>query len=441
MLFFTLLLFTGIFLIISLLLRWKKFLMMASKLPGPKGQIPLVGILPHFIGADLHDLFCITMEFIKESKNILKVWFGPELVIVVSNPDLVQKVLNSKECLDKPNFFKYFGIQNASLFGTYDAWKRHRKILNPAFNPLILKEFVPTFDKKSRTLIKNLSEKCELNEEFNVYPYMSIFFLETILSAGLDLEVDIQMSGERDDYVKYFEEFYDATTSRIAKVWLHFEPFYKMTKYYQMEINGRTKSSLKFTEEILEKGKKSIENNNNNNTNSTCNIISVLVDPKHGLCDQEIREEIFSMIMAGQDTTTIIVSSTLLMLAIHKNVQQKVVDELHEVFSTVDEHVDFDILNKLPYLELVIKETMRLFPISAFTLRKVMEDFQLDKYAIPAGAIIYLPVFGLHRDKNYWGEDADLFIPERFEPEKFKNVHPYAYIPFTGEKFHSLFLF
>lgn len=198
-----------------------------------------------------------------------------------------------------------------------------------------------------------------------------------------------------------------------------------------MEMNGRSKSSLKFVEEILQKGKQNALNNNNNNDEHT-NIIKSLVDPKHGLCDQEIREEIFSMIMAGQDTTTIIVSSALLMLAIHKDVQIKVVNELHEIFSTVDELVDFEILNKLPYLENVIKETLRLFPISAFTLRTVLEDFQLDEYIIPAGANLFLPVFSLHRDKNYWGDDADLFVPERFEEEKIKHVHPYAFIPFTG---------
>lgn len=236
--------------------------------------------------------------------------------------------------------------------------------------------------------------------------------------------------------------FYDAVTSRMAKIWLHFEPFYKMTKYYQMEINGRTKSSLKFTEEILQNGRKMSEYNNNNN--EPTNIIKSLTDPKHGLSDQEIREEIFSMIMAGQDTTTIIVSTALLMLAIHKDVQQKVVDELHEVFSSSEDSVDFEILNKLPYLELVLKETMRLFPISAFTLRTVREDFQLDEYVIPAGANIYLPVFSLHRDKNHWGDDADLFIPERFEPEKFKDVHPFAYIPFTGKRgseFYEFFMY
>lgn len=201
-----------------------------------------------------------------------------------------------------------------------------------------------------------------------------------------------------------------------------------------MEMNGRSKSSFKFVEEILQRGRQNAINNNDEHTN----IIKSLVDPKHELCDQEIREEIFSMIMAGQDTTTLIVSNALLMLAIHKDVQFKVVKELRGIFTTIEEPVNFEILNELPYLENVLKETLRLFPISAFTLRTVIEDFQLGDYVIPAGANLYLPVFSIHRDKNYWGNDADLFIPERFEGERIKDVHPYAFIPFTGKIFNLI---
>lgn len=205
MLVLVLFVFTAIFLVINFIVKWRKFLILASKIPGPKGHIPLIGVLPEFIGADLQDLFNIGLRYVKTSGSLVKLWFGPELIVGITTAENIQKVLNSKECLDKPKFFRFFGIQQASLFGTFEAWKRHRKILNPAFSPQVLKDFVPIFDDKSRILIKNLREQCD-KSEFNIYPHMSIFFLESILSAGLDLHVDIQTSGLREDYVKYFEE-------------------------------------------------------------------------------------------------------------------------------------------------------------------------------------------------------------------------------------------
>lgn len=121
------------------------------------------------------------------------------------------------------------------------------------------------------------------------------------------------------------------------------------------------------------------------------------------------------------------------MLAMHKHVQVKVMNELYEVFASVDDPIDFDITNKLPYLEMVIKETLRLFPISAFTLRTSTDDFVLDGYKIPARSNFFLSVFSLQRNTKYWGEDAGEFKPERFEPHRIQKIHPYAYVPFSGK--------
>lgn len=67
------------------------------------------------------------------------------------------------------------------------------------------------------------------------------------------------------------------------------------------------------------------------------------------------------------------------MLGIHQDVQDKVLEEISLLFETKDEEVDQDKLNKMPYIEMVIKETMRLFPILAFTARTATSDVQLGK--------------------------------------------------------------
>ncbi len=124
---------------------------------------------------------------------------------MVSSPENMQKVLNSKECLDKPEFFKCFRLQNASLFGTLEAWRSHRRILNPAFSHQILKTFVPIFDDSSRKLCKFLESR-NGGDEFDIFPTMSAFFLETFLKTSLDLDVDILNDEEKDEYLKYYDE-------------------------------------------------------------------------------------------------------------------------------------------------------------------------------------------------------------------------------------------
>lgn len=137
--------------------------------------------------------------------------------------------------------------------------------------------------------------------------------------------------------------------------------------------------------------------------------------------------------LQGEETTANAMSFALLMMAMHKNVQEKIVDELHSIFPSIDDEVDFNSVNKLTYMEMVIKETMRLFPASTVLLRKASKDFQMGEYTIPAGTNIQISFFKVQRDKKYWGDDADSFVPERFEPEKFKNVPQYACFPFSSE--------
>jgi cytochrome P450 family 313 len=121
----------------------------------------------------------------------------------------------------------------------------------------------------------------------------------------------------------------------------------------------------------------------------------------------------------------------------HKDVQDKVVTELRQVFGSPHDKnltIDFDALNKLNYLEMVINETLRILPVVPFVVRSVENDIQVADYKIPAGANVGVPIYKIHRSKELWGEDANEFKPERFEKEKFKSIHPYAFIPFTSKR-------
>jgi cytochrome P450 family 313 len=158
------------------------------------------------------------------------------------------------------------------------------------------------------------------------------------------------------------------------------------------------------------------------------------VDPKNNLCEDELLDEVSTLIVAAQDTTAIASSASLLLLAMHKDKQAKVVDELRQVFGTSTEnlYIDVEQINELHYLDMVINEAMRLIPVVPLVTRTNESEFTSSEgYVIPANSNLIIPVFKLHRNKMYWGEDANQFRPERFQKESFSKVHPYAFIPFT----------
>lgn len=120
----------------------------------------------------------------------------------------------------------------------------------------------------------------------------------------------------------------------------------------------------------------------------------------------------------------------LFMLAMHPECQEKVFDELTMFFPNKDVDVTMDDLNKLLYLDMCIKESLRIFPTVSTIARKTTASIELRGYKIPAGTSLGIDIFNLHRSKKYWGEDAGQFIPERFDLEK-KLAHPYCWMAFS----------
>lgn len=150
------------------------------------------------------------------------------------------------------------------------------------------------------------------------------------------------------------------------------------------------------------------------------------------LTNDEVREHVHMMIFAGHDTSGYAASMSILMLAMHPNVQQCVVDELYRVLGDqpVDDDLKMDQINKLDYFEQVIKETFRLFPVIPVLLRNCTEDTQLPNFVIPKGTDVFISILTAQRRKDIWGEDADEFNLDHFSKNTMLNRSPYAYMIF-----------
>lgn len=124
------------------------------------------------------------------------------------------------------------------------------------------------------------------------------------------------------------------------------------------------------------------------------------------------------------------------MLAIHTNIQQKLINEIDSIFRGEKElKFSKEFIQKFIYLDWVLKETLRLFPSAPIVGRETSEEVEICGYKVPKDTIISMMIFGMQRDPKYWGDDSHLFRPERFE--NVKNLQ--AWMPFAGEIFKNSF--
>jgi cytochrome P450 len=155
------------------------------------------------------------------------------------------------------------------------------------------------------------------------------------------------------------------------------------------------------------------------------NLLGTLIAA--GLCDADIRDQLLTMLIAGHDTSTALLSWALYLLAVHPDVIARVHEEVDRVLGA--ETPTLAHTNDLKYLDQVIKETLRLYPPIHLGSRIAAADVDYHDAVIPAGTRVLYSIYLTHRDQAYW-PDPDRFDPDRFSPDK---VHsPYQFLPFGG---------
>uniref|UniRef100_UPI00358FF019 cytochrome P450 3A19-like n=1 Tax=Myxine glutinosa TaxID=7769 RepID=UPI00358FF019 len=146
------------------------------------------------------------------------------------------------------------------------------------------------------------------------------------------------------------------------------------------------------------------------------------------LTDNEIQAQAIIFIIAGTETTANTLSYVAYNLAVHPDIQSKLQEEIDEAFPNKSE-LTYEGVMQLPYLDMVISETLRKFPIAIRLERVCKDSTELGGLHVPRGMVIGVPLFALHRDPSIWPEPEE-FRPERFTKEAKEGRNPYAYLPF-----------
>lgn len=165
-------------------------------------------------------------------------------------------------------------------------------------------------------------------------------------------------------------------------------------------------------------------------------FLDLLLESAHNgavISDQEIKEQVDTIMFEGHDTTAAASSFFMSLMGIHQEVQQKVYDELYQIFGDSDRPATFQDTLEMKYLERCLMETLRMYPPVPIIARELREDLQLSSgnYVVPAGATVIICTYLLHRDPKIYPNPTK-FDPDNFLPERQANRHYYAFIPFSA---------
>ncbi|XP_019870610.1 cytochrome P450 4C1 [Aethina tumida] len=429
--------------LIHRLVKWNEFRKQINLLPGPRG-LPFFGNVIDFIGSQ-EKIFKHLRQLGEEygQEGIVRIWLGHMAQIGLGHPSDVENLISSTKHNSKSDLYDLLHIWLGTGLLTSDGskWQSRRKILTPSFHFNILQEFFPVFTEQTDILVDELMKVN--GQVIDVVQPITQFTLHSILETAMG--TTMASGKDQEEYKSAVYKMGEFIVYRITRPWFFFDPIFAFTKSF-WEQKSLAKYLHNFSYGVIADKRKQLSKFALSNNNMTVQPSSYSTRKKLAMLDMlisanlqgapiddvGIREEVDTFMFEGHDTTSMSICFTLMLIANHKDIQEKIYEEIYSVFGDSDRKITSADIQELNYLERCIKESLRLYPSVPMISRILSEDFITQGgYKIPAKTSVNVFIYDMHRREELF-ENPEVFDPDRFLPENTQKRHPFIYIPFSA---------
>jgi cytochrome P450 len=385
--------------------------------PGPRGA-PLVGSAAVF-GRDPR---LALVSWAREYGPIVRFNLGPMVIHSVSHPEGVKHVLqtNNNNYVKAPRTGFLSDILGSSLLTMEgDAWRKRRRLAQPAFHRERLEELGRVMAAEARRMCERWSVHEGTGRSFD----LSAEMMRVTLRLAGEALFGVDLGSSADQIGRSLPVVLDHIMARMNSI-------LPLPLWLPTPGNRRFHAERRRLDAIvtgLLQGWRS-------GRVSPAGLMAMLMEARdedtgERLTDAELRDEAMTLIFAGHETTANALTWTWWLLAQHPAAAERLRDEVSSVLG--DRAPTAQDLPRLVYTQNAVKEAMRLMPPAWVIGRMPLADDEIDGYHIPAGSMMLLPSCVTHRDPAHW-EDPDAFDPDRFAPERSASRHRMAYYPFSA---------
>ncbi|KAK3165189.1 hypothetical protein QOZ80_1AG0030060 [Eleusine coracana subsp. coracana] len=435
------------------------------KVPGPL-SLPLVGHLPLFArhGPALFLLLA------KKYGPIYRFHMGRQPLVMVVDAELCKEVgikkFKSIPNRSIPTPIRGSPIHNKGLFFTRDSrWQSMRNVIISIYQPSHVASLIPAI----QPYVERAGQLLHPGEEITFSDLSLKLFSDTIgqVAFGVDFGLTKNQAGSSpeqhpegvDAATDFIRKHFHATTSlkmdlsgSLSIVLGQFVPFLQEpVRQLLLRVPGSADRRLEETnmamsgllDRIVAERAAQADRGEKNFLSVLLNASESTEAMKKLLTPDYVSALTYEHLLAGSVTMSFTLSSLVYLVAMHPEVEEKLLREIDAYGPKDVVPSSEELQTKFPYVEQVLKETMRFFTASPLVAREASEDVEVGGYFLPKGTWIWLAPGVLAKDPEDF-PDPDVFRPERFDPdsEECKRRHPYAFIPFgigpracIGQKF------
>jgi cytochrome P450 len=382
--------------------------------PGPPGA-PLLGHLLAFRRDPLGFFQRAARDY---PGDLVRFRQGPRDVYLVTSPELVKEVLVSRQ----HDFGKGRGLQWAKLFlgeglltSEGEFHTRQRRLAQPAFH----RQRISAYAQDMVTRAVKARERWREGETLDLDVEMMRLTLAIASSTLFGADVEEEAAHIREDL------------ATIVALFPRFQlPLFGLIQKLPLPSNARFARAVARLDSIVYR----VVAERRRDGRDRGDLLSMLLlaqdeEGGGGMTDRQLRDEVMTLLLAGHETTSNALLWTWYLLSLNPVAEERWREELRAVLGgrapTIDD------VPALRYTEMLLAESMRLFPPAWGVGRRALRDVTLGGFMVRAGCIVALSPYVMHRDERFW-PDPLRFDPERFTPEARAARPRFAYFPFGG---------
>uniref|UniRef100_A0A8C5ITW3 unspecific monooxygenase n=1 Tax=Junco hyemalis TaxID=40217 RepID=A0A8C5ITW3_JUNHY len=402
-------------------------------IPGPR-PLPFVGTSLEYRKGFLE----FDTECFKKYGKIWGIYDGRQPTLAVTDPQIIKSVL-VKDCYTTFTNRRRTDLAgvliNAVSLAEDDHWKRLRTVLSPTFTSGKLKEMFPIMKHYGEALVKNVQKQVKENSSISVKDIFGSYSMDVVTSTSFGVNID-SMNNPKDPFVREMKklvkfDFFNPVFILSCKFWC--------CRFHETIENIKIHDAVDFFMRSLAKIKQDREKEAHK---GRVDFLQLMIESQRSashdnkeannsykaLTDIEVLAQAFIFIFAGYEPTSNTLGFLAYELAMHPDVQEKVLQEIDTVLPNKGP-LTYEAIMKLEYLDMTVNETLRVYPLGGRIERTCKKDVEINGVTIPKGVVVTIPPYVLHRDPEYW-PNPDEFRPERFSKENKESIDPYTYLPF-----------
>jgi cytochrome P450 len=388
--------------------------MATQTLPAVQGGLLGLGSLLRFRNQPL-----TVLEEAARLGDLSNIPFGPRALLLVSHPDLVHEVLVEKA----GSFYKTRQLKKifaaslgqGLLTSDGDYWRRQRKLVQPAFHHKRIEAYAQTMVEYAERMMQDWAAGEAREVDHDMMKLTLGIVSKTLFNADTSAEAD--KLGEaitvgQEITIKQFNAIF------TPPAWLPT----RENKLAEWSLNTINETVMGFIQERRKTGE------------DKGDLLSMLLlsrdeDGSGGMTDKQARDESFTLFVAGHETTANALTWTWWLLSQSPDKRATLHRELDTVLAGRPPTAQD--LAKLPYLDQVIKESMRIRPPVWITSREPIEDVKIGGHLVKKGGFVGVSPWTMHHDARFYDAPQE-FRPERWTPAFEKQLPKFAYFPFGG---------